>query len=380
MSFSARIAKRSSTCSPTWSASRCAARISNAARSSRSSRRREIEPPKSDPVPVPPPRPLPPESAAPKTKKRDKSKPQPQPAVVDAQIVEAAIVAPPKVKEVVWSEGTDAAAGAKKPMQAEFLDETDEQPILRRKKKKSRGPWILIGMSAAIVLVVGFGILFILRFQDQTEKNLAKQADEEYKKGDYASASRSFEKLAAEYPTSDEQPRYAFFADLSGMQVVVRSVTNRENPDAAVERLKKLIATQKDSPFAKHTSGFGRDILEAGKKLGEDVAGHADDRVKAFRADRSGKPGELERADKAVATGRELLPLLEPFPRRTIRRSTRSAAISTASRPTSSANANGPSPSRRPLRNWKRSRTRPFRKSRTNWPRPGSTKTPKRCR
>src|SRR4029077_2145050 len=145
-------------------------------------------------------------------------------------------------------------------------------------------------------------ILFILRFQDQTEKNLAKQADEEYKKGDYASASRSFEKLAADYPTSDEQPRYAFFADLSGMQVVVRSVTNRENPDAAVERLKKLMATQKDSPFAKHTSGFGRDILEAGKKLGEDVAGHADDRVKAFRADRSGKPGELERADKAVAT------------------------------------------------------------------------------
>src|SRR6185295_9430850 len=82
---------------------------------------REIEPPKSDPVPVPPPRPLPPEPA--KTKKRDKGKPQP--AVVDAQIVEAAVVAPPKVKEVVWSEGTDVPPGAKKPLQAEFLDETD---------------------------------------------------------------------------------------------------------------------------------------------------------------------------------------------------------------------------------------------------------------
>ena len=288
---------------------------------------REIEPPKSDPIPVPQPRPLP---LPPDPAKRS---PKPKPAVVDAQIVDAAIVAPPKVKEVVWSEGTDAPPAGRQPMRPEVLDDTDEQPILRRKKKKSRGPWILIGMSAVIVMLIGFGVLYVVRFQHLTEQNLAKQADEEYKKGDYSAAAKSFEKLAADYPSSDEAARYAFFADLSGTQIVVRAVTNREEPDAAVERLKKLIAAQKDSPFAKHTSGFGRDILEAGKKLGEDVAGHADDRVKAFRADRSGKPGELDRADKSVATGRELLPLLEPFRARTTRRSTRSAATSIALKP-----------------------------------------------
>ena len=40
-----------------------------------------------------------------------------------------------------------AAANGKKPVRPEVLDDTDDQPILRRKKKKSRGPWILIGMS-----------------------------------------------------------------------------------------------------------------------------------------------------------------------------------------------------------------------------------------
>src|SRR5581483_374823 len=100
--------------------------------------------------------------------------------------------------------------------------------------------------------------------------------------------------------------------DLAGMQVVVRGVTNREDYEAALKKLRGFIDAQKDSPLAKPTSGYGRDVHEAGKKLGEDIVGHADDRVKAYRADRS-KSGELDRAEKAVAAGRALLPLLEPF-------------------------------------------------------------------
>jgi len=270
---------------------------------------REIEPPKSDPVPVPPPRPLPPPPEPAKPKKARAA-----PAVVDAQIVEAAVVSPPKVKEVVWSEGTDVPPpNGQKPVRPEFLDESDEPLLPRRKKKKNRGPLILIGMSVVIALVIGGGVLYVLRYQDIAEKALAKQADEEYEKGDYAAAAKSFEKLATDYPNGEQSPRYRFFADLAGMQVVIRSVTNRENPDAAIERYRQFITAQKDSPFAKPTSGFGGQILDAGRKLGEDVAGHAEDRVKAFRADRSGKAGELARAERAVATGRELLPLIEPF-------------------------------------------------------------------
>ena len=268
---------------------------------------REIEPPKSDPTPVPKPRPLPLPPEPGKGRKK-------QPAVVDAQIVEAAIVSPPKVKEVVWSEGADLPpVSGRAPVQAESLDGTDEQPILRRKKQKSRGPSVLLGMSVVILLVLGGGLLYVLRLQDVAEQNLAKQDDEEYGKGEHAAANKSYEKLLTEYPDSNEAPRYKFFADLSGMQVAVRAVTNRENPDAAIDRYKQFIAAQKESPFAKPKSGYGSDILEAGRKLGEDVAGHADDRVKAFRADRGGKPGELDRAEKAVATGRDLLPLIEPF-------------------------------------------------------------------
>lgn len=268
---------------------------------------REIEPPKSEPVPVPQgrPMPLPPEPG----------KGTRKPAIVDAQIVEAAVVSP-KVKEVVWSEGADLPPGAgpgRARLQAEPLDGTDEQPILRRKKKKSRGPLVLIGMIVVGVLVAGGIVFYLARLQVVAQENLAKQAADEYGKGEHAAAQKTYEKLLAEYPDSEEAPRYRFFADLAQMQVAVRSVTNRENPDAAIERFKQFLTAQKESEFARPKSGFGSDILEAGRKLGEDVAGHADDRVKAFRADRSGKPGELDRAEKAVATGRELLPMMEAF-------------------------------------------------------------------
>src|SRR5262249_9679869 len=162
-----------------------------------------IEPPKSDPVPVPPPRvpsptalppepfpfPLPTEpdasvpatAAAGKSKKPEKTRPTakpPAPAGADAKIVEPARGAPPKVKEVVWSEGTNVPPPkGKKPMRPELLDETDDHPIVRRKKKKDRRVLYLIGAFVAIGVLLVFTVLYVLRLQDITEKNLAKQAD-----------------------------------------------------------------------------------------------------------------------------------------------------------------------------------------------------------
>ncbi len=117
---------------------------------------KEIEPPLPTPEPIPSPLPLPPDPArATKAKPRKADKPRPataKPAVIDAEIVEAAIIAPPKVKEVVWSEGTDLPPPTgKKPVRPEVLDDTGDQPIYRRKKKKSRGPIILIGMVGRFV-------------------------------------------------------------------------------------------------------------------------------------------------------------------------------------------------------------------------------------
>ncbi len=241
--------------------------------------------------------------------------------VVEAEVVDAAVVSPPKVKEVVWSEGTDvpppgkpAAAPKKvrKPLKAEAVDDPGFG-LPPRKKKTSRRPLVIGGMLVAIVASLIFAVFYILSYQQKQEEKLAKSAEDEYAKANYSEAAKQYAKLSTEYPDSKNIERYKFFAELSEMQKVVRAVANRENYDAGVKRLTAFIEAQKDAPLAKPTSGYGRDVLEAGKKLGEDVAGFADDRVKKFVEDRAKNAGELARADAAIAAGRGLVPLLEPF-------------------------------------------------------------------
>ena len=269
-----------------------------------------------EPIPEPPPEPkLPPKSPPPKPA-RVKSAKSAQPAVVEATIVDA-VVAPPKMKEVVWSEGTDVPPPAapkrgKKPLKPEAANDVDDDFLVKRKKKSNRRPMILAGMGIVIVALIGFSLMYVLRIEGQKEVKLAEQAKQEYLKGDYGASTKSYTKLTKDYSDSKQIDEYKFFADLSEMQTVVRSVTNRNDYTPAVTRLNAFIEAQKESPFAKPTSGFGRDVLEAGKKLGEDIAGFAEDRVKAFVANRT-KSDELELADKAIATGRELLPVLDPF-------------------------------------------------------------------
>ncbi|WP_171469739.1 outer membrane protein assembly factor BamB family protein [Frigoriglobus tundricola] len=261
----------------------------------------------------PPPVPQPPKAAKPSAKAPKPAKPakSPQGEVVDAVIVDAAVVSPPKAKEVVWSEGTDVPPKrSRKPLTPEAVD--DGLPV-RRKKKTNRAPMVLAIMVVGIVAAVGFGVGYIFVFEGKKEEKLEERAKEEYGKGNYGEALKGYEKLVKEHADSKDIDKYKFFADLSSMQTVVRGVTNREDYDAAVKRLTDFIEAQKASPLAKPTSGFGRDILEAGKKLSEDVAEHATDRVKAFQADRAKNAGELGRADKAIATGRTLIGALDPF-------------------------------------------------------------------
>ena len=271
---------------------------------------KEIEPPLPTPEPIP--SPLQAAKVKPRPKRADKPPRTAKPAVVDAEIVEAAVVAP-KVKEVVWSADTDVPPAGKKPVRPEVLDdEPDDQPILRRKKKKNRGPVILISMIVLGVVIAGAAGFFILRSQDQAFQNLAQQAEEEFKKGDNAAAAKAYEELVAKYPDSEDIDKYKFFAALANMKMAVFSVTNRENPDAAVSAYRTFVESQKDSPLAKHTSGYGHDIYDAGRKVGEDVVGHAEDQVNKFIGDRT-QSAELDNADKSIATGRELLALIEPF-------------------------------------------------------------------
>ncbi len=285
------------------------------------------EPP---PAPEPPPKPkkpaakpLPPEPTARPAAKPPKpaapaKPPKPTkpvaPEVVEAEVVEAAVVSPPKVKEVVWSEGTDVPPPKKGKAVAAELDEPDEPaddlPI-RRKKKQSRGPLLLAVMLVGIVAALVAAGFYILYNQDKGEKVLAAKAEEQYKKGEYGDAAKSFDKLAKDYGGSKDADKYKFFADLSSMQTVVRGVTNREDYDPGVKRLAEFVEAQKESPLAK-PGAYALDILEAGKLLGEAIGNHAKDRVAAFKKDRT-KSGELARADKAIETLEKLITDLDPF-------------------------------------------------------------------
>ncbi len=270
------------------------------------------------PAPSLPPEPPPqPKAASTKPPKQKPVPPPPPPPVevVDAVVVEAEVVSPPKVKEVVWSEGTDVPPpkSPRKPAKAVDADEPDPDYIPRRKKKKFRGPLILAVMGISTVAIVVFAIFYIGYNQMKAEEKLALSAKEHYDKGEYSDAVKSYEKLAVDYPDSKKVDEYKFFHDLASMQTVVRSVTNSDDYDAAIKRLHEFIGAHKDSPLAKPKTGYALDIREAGKKLGEDIAKFAEKRVAAFTDSGHKNAGELVRADKAIADGRELLPALDPF-------------------------------------------------------------------
>ncbi len=276
--------------------------------------------PTEPPPPAPPPPTVPAKPRSPDKPKLAKPKAEPEVVeakVVEAKVVDAAVVKPPRVKEVVWTEGTDVPPPAgKRPRRAEAMPEpdADDLAILRRRRKKERGPWLLIGMSVAVVMLLGFGVLYVLNIQGKNEATLASLADEEFEKKQYQGAQQQFEALAANYPDSESAPRYKFFADLARLHLAVGDSANRTNPDKAVALLKEFVRTHKDSPFVKGDSPHAQDVQRAGRKLGGDVAAFASARVEEFRSDRVANATAREDAEKAIGTGRELLTWLEPFP------------------------------------------------------------------
>jgi len=283
-----------------------------------------------EPTPEPPPPPPKPKAPAPKPAAQKPAQPKPPkpkpaplpppPSPVEDEVIAAEVVSGPEVKEVVWSEGTDVPppppveTKKKKPAPKPAVEgDDDDLPVRRNKKKGNRRPLILAGMAIVAVGLVIFAVLYGLGMSAKKEEQLAAKAKEHYERGEYPEATKGFEQLVKEYPEGKKVDEYKFFAALAQMQSAVRSVTNREDYEPGVKKLNEFVAAHKDEPLAKPGTGFGRDVLEAGKKLGEDVASNAADRVKAYQGDRAGKAGELARAEKAIAAGRALLPVLDPF-------------------------------------------------------------------
>jgi outer membrane protein assembly factor BamB len=254
----------------------------------------------------------------------------PEAEVVEAEPVEAveAEVVPPPAKEVVWSPDADLPGGppppprrpgtGSKPAAAvraavEEYPEEDDEPVVRRRRKKKRNlaPVFLIGGIAATVVAAGVGIYFVVTREKNTEEKDAAEAKGLYEKAEFGAAAKKYGELAAKHAAGQKGGEYKFFADLSEVRKAVGSVTNRENPKAAFDAFTAFAAAAEKNPLAKPDQ-YGHDVFESGRKLGEDMAGYAQDRVEAFVKDRA-KMEELRKADEMIEAGRKLLPLLERF-------------------------------------------------------------------
>ncbi len=273
------------------------------------------ETPAPSPPPPPPRRPEPVVVEAQLAPVQPKPKPKPPkpPKVVEAQVVSPAKPAGGP-KEVVWTPGADLPPAAPPPPapKAREYEERYEEPVRRRRKRgRNLGPMILVGLLVLLVLVGGAAGLYILKYQGKVQEQAVEKAKELYEKREYAKAKKAFDDLAADYPGHADADEYRFFADLAQVRQAAFALTNRENPRPAVAALKEFVGTRKDSPFARPDK-FGYDVFDAGKKVAEDAAGYAQDRVKTFGGDR-GKLDELKHAEEVLAAGRELPPLLEPF-------------------------------------------------------------------
>ena len=254
--------------------------------------------------------------------------------VVDAEVVapppprvvEAKVIAPPPAREVVWSPDADAPvppSGNAAPRPAtetakyEEVDDYEDETIVRKRKKKSnRAPMILIGLTITTFLIVGIVLFSVLRRETVSEAQEAEAAEKLFKDPtpDYTKVGKLYDKLATDYSSSSNAPKYRFLSDLCAMQVAVKSVSSRDDPRLAMTKLRGFIDANKASPFAKpDPNAYGHDVFGAGRKVLEDVNGHALDRLKDFKSDPKTKLGELKKAEEMLALGHEFVPVLREF-------------------------------------------------------------------
>lgn len=257
-----------------------------------------------------------------KSKKARPKPPEP------TEVVDAALVAPPPVREVVWSPDAELPGAADdvprppdptppparpKPRRAEESRRNEPRPGRRRQKKKSRrGRFVLFGMLLLLPALIFAGWWYRERAKTQAEEQLRNQAQTAYTSGDFANAARSYEQLAAGYPGSPAAEKYRFFAAVATLRGEVGSAANRKDPRPAVELFRTFLAEHKDSPLLQPEGEGQPEVLAAGLKIIEDVAGFAEDRVAAFRGSRS-NTDELTQAEGTIQTGRELLDQLQPY-------------------------------------------------------------------
>lgn len=266
------------------------------------------------PAPAAPPRPTPPAPAQPQVVT---TPPPPRPA---AGRPPATPVKPPAAGDFPWDEGpktkpapvelkwTPTVAPPVNPEAPPIpLRPADDEPIDLRpaeeevvalaptrppKSKKRLG--VLLGMVAFVVLALGVGGFFLVRYINDAPERLLAAGRKDYEAANYDQARRVFDQLVTEYPTHRLVPEARFFGELSALRGALRSPMMAEDPTPGLAQWKKFLDALNDpdvGPFAAK-GRFAIDVWQAGDKLADDLA---------TKAGRSLNPDAPDEAEKWMA-------------------------------------------------------------------------------
>ena len=158
---------------------------------------------------------------------------------------------------------------------------------------------ILWSMVAFIVVALGFGGYFTVRYINDAPERLMKAADDEYGRRNWDQARKLYEQLAREHPSHRLAAQAKFLAELSALRQATTSVMSRTDPSAGIAEWNKFMANPALGEFGAK-GRFQTDVWEAGTKLEEDVLAKAADTFNADNPDESEKwlteAAELDRA------------------------------------------------------------------------------------
>jgi outer membrane protein assembly factor BamB len=136
----------------------------------------------------------------------------------------------------------------------------------RTKAKKRRVTWLMVGMIAGLVLLLGgAGFLGMLYVQGREARD-REAAEKLYAEGQFAQASNKYGELLTKYPDSLNTNEYKFWRELSAIRALPLSL----NTEGAFDRVSGFLKDYKDDDrLTEHGKEVGDVVVQLLKDAGE---------------------------------------------------------------------------------------------------------------
>lgn len=227
--------------------------------------------------------------------------------------------AKPVPKEVAWSPEVAPPAPPPPPVDLEPLVDVeefpedeyrDDEPTYRERpqvesdrlpvhSRKARRKLILLAMLAFIVVSLGSGGYFLVRYINDAPERLMKAGKDEYDKRNWDQARRLFDTLVKDHEKHELVPEAKFLAELSQLRQATTNMMSKADPQPGLNEWKKVMANPTLEQFGAQGK-FAVDLWEAGTKLEEDVLAKGNEVFNADNPEESEKwlteAGELDKA------------------------------------------------------------------------------------